>query len=146
MSEKTITENGEGSSNEMVPSSSDSEGDFLSDLMRLMATNEFRTFQSRHMQNAAEARTSFVYFELYRAIEEIYEEMLHEPIPENVGRAILRAIMKRKAYRKPLVNTILEYMEGEMPQQRHGELRQKIHGILRGRLLTIEKQSLRLEE
>ena len=87
------------------------EDSFLKDLFNLFQTEQFKTFQQKHMGNPVEAKTSLMYFELFRAIDKIYREMMDEPMPEDVSTAILRTIMRRRDYRRSLVGTIMQYFD-----------------------------------
>lgn len=113
-----------------------SESDFLSDLIALMKTSEFRSFQQKHMLNATESKTAFIYFELYSAIEEVYTKIMGEPMPDEFGKEILRTIMQKRNYRKPLIGSIVSYMENSSSRD---DLREKIESILtRGQWRELE--------
>lgn len=86
-------------------------GDFLEDLLALMRTKEFKVFQRNHMGNPYELKTSLVYFELHRAINTIYMDLMGEAIPDSLSREILRSVMRRSEYRKPLVGIVMEYLD-----------------------------------
>jgi hypothetical protein len=112
------------------------EDSFMRDLISLMGTPEFKRFQQRHMGNSVEAKTSFVYFELYRAINEIYVDMMGEEMPDDMKSVILRSIMRRGQYRKPLIATVLDYLDGSSHET---VLRDRVREVLMGagNLLTL---------
>ena len=123
------------SSSEVVAVEEDS---FMTDLMNLMKTEEFKRFQKKHMTNSVESKSSHVYFELYRAISQIYQEIMGEEIPDEMSRAILQSIMRRGNYRKPLITTVLNYLEGSNKQD---VLCEKIKDLLIGadQLLSLDQ-------
>ena len=110
----------------IVPVEEDS---FMSDLLALMKTDEFKRFQGRHMSNSVESKTSLMYFELYRAIESIYRDMMDEDMPDEIAQAILQSIMRRRDYRKSLIGTVMNYLESSEAER---DLKEKVKELLLG--------------
>ena len=91
---------------------------FFKDLSAVMRTKEFQTFYYRHMSTFDDTKTSLLYVELYRAIDNIYKRYTGNLISDDAMELLLRETIRRKEYRKPLVKLIQTYTEKGISRER----------------------------
>ena len=108
---------------------------FFRDLVRLMNTEAFTTFEKRHMRQ--DLHSSLIYFELYDMINQVYKENIGEDVPGEIAVQLLQSIMRTGSLRRPLIRLIHNYVK---KGGSYKGLKKKLTLIMKDNTLKVENK------